>query len=471
MLLRRNLLPFTLFCFVLLQTPAGAQQVSATLAKAYARLKSDSQLSAATISLHVVTENGKTIFSDNAAAGLAPASTQKIITAATAYALLGKDYSYKTDFIYKSKSSNNDKKIVIAVHPSGDPTLGSWRWETTSEDSILKRMATAIKKVGLHGDYEISIDKKQWPGEAISDGWIWQDIGNYYGAAAHGFNWRENQFDIILQSNNNIGGPVTIASTKPKLYTISLTSVATSAAKGSGDNAYVYHQLDRQGKSEGHSVVRGTIPVGEKAFVIAASYPSPETEFRHLLLNYLKGASKPTLTVPNAVNDDGGAVLHTEISPPLDSIVFWFNRRSINLYGEALLKTIAFQKTGIGAAESGVDLIQNFWNEKGIPTVELNIVDGSGLSPLNRVTTKAQVKVLQWARTQNWFDGFYLSLPTFNNIKMKSGTIRGVKGFCGYVKGSSGTEYTFSFLVNNYNGSAATLVQKMYAVLDVLKTM
>ncbi|MDF2383908.1 hypothetical protein JMG10_20685 [Nostoc ellipsosporum NOK] len=51
---------------------------------------------------------------------------------------------------------------------------------------------------------------------------------------------------------------------------------------------------------------------------------------------------------------------------------------------------------------------------------------------------------------------------------MKSGTINRVKGFCGYHT-SGGKTYVFSFLVNNYNGSASSLVQKMYKVLDVLK--
>jgi D-alanyl-D-alanine carboxypeptidase/D-alanyl-D-alanine-endopeptidase (penicillin-binding protein 4) len=54
-------------------------------------------------------------------------------------------------------------------------------------------------------------------------------------------------------------------------------------------------------------------------------------------------------------------------------------------------------------------------------------------------------------------------------MKMKSGTIRGVKGFCGYHRGKDGREYIFSFLVNNYNGPAGSLVQKMYRVLDILK--
>jgi D-alanyl-D-alanine carboxypeptidase/D-alanyl-D-alanine-endopeptidase (penicillin-binding protein 4) len=54
-------------------------------------------------------------------------------------------------------------------------------------------------------------------------------------------------------------------------------------------------------------------------------------------------------------------------------------------------------------------------------------------------------------------------------MKLKSGTIGGAKGFCGYHASKSGKQYIVSFIVNNYNGSASALVQKMYKVLNVLK--
>jgi serine-type D-Ala-D-Ala carboxypeptidase/endopeptidase (penicillin-binding protein 4) len=76
---------------------------------------------------------------------------------------------------------------------------------------------------------------------------------------------------------------------------------------------------------------------------------------------------------------------------------------------------------------------------------------------------------LRFARQQPWFSGYYHSFPEFNGMKIKSGTIRGVKGFAGYHTSTAGTEYIFSFLVNNYNGSSSAVVRKMYAVLDVLK--
>ena len=76
----------------------------------------------------------------------------------------------------------------------------------------------------------------------------------------------------------------------------------------------------------------------------------------------------------------------------------------------------------MGDTEEGVDLLRDFWKAKGIDRVELNMVDGSGLSPLNRVTTHAQVMILQHAQKQPWYSGYYLSLPEYNGMKMKSGS-------------------------------------------------
>jgi D-alanyl-D-alanine carboxypeptidase/D-alanyl-D-alanine-endopeptidase (penicillin-binding protein 4) len=130
---------------------------------------------------------------------------------------------------------------------------------------------------------------------------------------------------------------------------------------------------------------------------------------------------------------------------------------------------MAFEKRGFGATDTGINVIKNFWKQKSIEPDELNIYDGSGLSPMNRVTTHAQVEILKYAKKQNWFRYFYDALPEYNGMKLKSGTIGDVKAFCGYHTARDGKNYIISFIVNNYSGLSTTLVNKMYRVLDVLK--
>jgi D-alanyl-D-alanine carboxypeptidase/D-alanyl-D-alanine-endopeptidase (penicillin-binding protein 4) len=456
------ILPFILF----------SQPIDQKLQKAYQQFESDSQLKHATISLYVINaKTGEVEFDKNSQIGLAPASTQKIITAVTAFELLGKNYRYETKFGYYSSIKKGNLDGGLYFKPVGDPTLGSWRWPSTTENAVMDRLLSAMKKAGIDSFHSSILDLRGWKRENIPGGWIWDDIGNYYGAGAGIINWRENQFDLILKSGPTIKDAVTVINTKPNLYGIYFASYVTAAAKGTGDNCYIYLPI-----AGNIGDVTGTIPVDEEQFTVSGAIPSPIGQFLSTLHDSL---SKRGFTQQwNTIQTDNYSKVkipspitffHTERSPSLDSIIYWFLQKSINLYGEALIKTFGYEKKGVAATDTGVAIVKNFWKQKGLDENELNIYDGSGLSPLNRVTTHAQVEVLKYAKQQAWFSYFFNALPEYNNMKMKSGTISDVKGFCGYHTSSDGTQYIFSLLVNNYNGPSSALVNKMYKVLDVLK--
>ncbi len=457
---------FLLVCCWLWVTSSLGQTIPQKLQKAFQQFEKDDQLKYAISSLYVVEANtGKVVFDKNSRIGLAPASTQKVVTSVTAFELLGKDFRYKTEF---GLCKNSEKEILFCFSPSGDPTFGSWRWESTKEDNVLNRITSNIKSGELDNCKGIIMNAKGWNAESIPDGWIWQDLGNYYGAGAGVLNWRENQFDLYLRSGKKIGDPVSVVGTKPDLYSYKILSEAKSAAKGSGDNSYIYLPVS----SSTFATVRGTIPVNEDRFEISGSMINPVNQFTSTLLDSFKVKFNWTANSSIYSFQDMSSLIktfHIHYSPSLDSIIYWFNKKSINLYGEALIKTFAYDKYKLGSTDSGVAIVRNFWKQKGIDQNELNISDGSGLSPQNRITTHAQVEILKYAKSKAWFLSFYNSLPEYNGMKIKSGTIKDVKGYCGYHKAKDGKEYIFSFLVNNYNGPSSSLVNKMYKVLDVLK--
>ena len=450
-----------------------SQTINQKLAKAYSAFMGDSQLRQAIASLYVIdARTNKVVFDRSSTIGMADASTQKIITAATAYEILGKEFRYETIF---STAGNIDSGVLngsIYIRGSGDPTLGSWRWAQTKEEAVLGRVLNAFRSLRIKNFLSVIVDGRGWEGEVIPDGWIWQDLGNYYGAGSGVLNWRENQYDLILKPGVKQGDPVSILRTRPALYSYNLISNLVSGPVNSGDNAYIY--FSTQGST---GFIRGSVPVQRDSFVISGAMPSARDQLIATLLDSLSSVGMHTKLSPLYLDSrrgqapDAGRLkeFHREVSPPLDSMVFWFLRKSINLYGESLVKTLGFTKTQTATTDAGIVEIKKFWKSKGITETELRMYDGSGLSPQNRITTHAQVQVLAYARKQPWFTGFYLALPEYNAMKMKSGTIAGVKGFCGYHKSTTGQEYIFSFLVNNYNGSSSTLVTKMYDVLNLLK--
>lgn len=468
---------------LLLVVGSYSQTITQRLQKAFAAFEKDEQLKHAISSLYVIdAKTGQVVFDKNSQIGLAPASTQKIITSVTAFELLGKEYKYKTELGYTTKLENGLTGENLVVIGNGDPTFGSWRWERTNKGNIVNGILAALKRNNLHfipDSYNYGIN--HFEEQSIPSGWIWQDIGNYYGAGASAINWGENQFDVVLLSGNNIGDSVKVVETIPKISGYSIFSNLKSAAKGSGDNAYAYLPI-------GQNIIslNGTIPIGEKQFRISVTLPDPHFTFMENLFDSSftqgkregKTGLKFGFQKQNFIGVVNGVevkkrndfhLIYTHYSPSLDSIIYWFNKKSINLYGEALVKTFAYEKQGFGSTDSGVAIVKKFWKEKGLDEDELNMYDGSGLSPLNRVTTHAQVEILKYAKTKDWFPYFLKSLPEYNGMTMKSGTISDVKGFCGYHKAKDGKEYIFSFLVNNYSGKSSQLVGKMYKVLDELK--
>jgi D-alanyl-D-alanine carboxypeptidase/D-alanyl-D-alanine-endopeptidase (penicillin-binding protein 4) len=460
-----------LFCLICLSAYPGltvAQDIGKRLQAAALTFEKDSQLRSAIYSLYVVDgKTGKLIFDKNGNKGLAPASAQKLFTSAAAFEILERTYKYKTDLLYNGIIENGKLRGNLFIRSSGDPSFGSWRFETTKENVLLRQWATAISNAGIKVvSGGIGLIDNGWLQEDVPGGWIWEDIGNYYGAFASSFNWRENQYDLLLRSGKREGDAVEIVGTEPELANIRLTCEVKTGKKGSGDNSYIY--LPPYAST---GTVRGTIPPDEERFTISGSYPDPLTQFIAQFAQAVK--SKSIELSPDSLVRAGDTasmkILASAYSPVLDSLNFHFLRRSINLYGEALIKTIAFEKSGIASTEKGVEFVRNFWGDHGIDKAAVNIIDGSGLSPQNRVTTRALVKVLQFAKTRPWYNSFYLALPTYNGMKMKSGSIGGARSFAGYHTSRNGHEYIFAIIVNNYDGSADVVIQKMYKLLDNLK--
>lgn len=463
----KRLLTYTI---LLLPFYTPAQLVSQRLQKAFQQFEADSQLRHAISSLYVIDgATGQVVFDKNSQIGLAPASTQKVITSVTAFELLGKEYRYKTE-LGIIKKDNSD---WISIKSSGDPTFGSSRFSSTDRKKILETFYEKLNNAGMKTSFNLFyVDVTKHNGTFVPDGWIWQDIGNYYGAGATGLNWRENQFDITFKTPNQTGASAELlAINDSKQAEISFINEVKAGEKGSGDNAYIYLPVGQK-----DYIVRGTIPPGQSSFRISGAAYDGVSYFVSDFGNYINERQMVSSTFGNRSSSyyvgkvpDTAKILHTHYSPSLDSIIYWFNKKSINLYGEALMKTFAYEKQGFSSTDSGVAIVKRFWKEKGLDEDELNISDGSGLSPLNRVTTHAQVEILKFAKKRDWFPYFYKSLPDYNGMAMKSGTISDVKGFCGYHKAKNGKEYIFSFLVNNYSGKTSALVAKMFKVLDELK--
>jgi serine-type D-Ala-D-Ala carboxypeptidase/endopeptidase (penicillin-binding protein 4) len=139
-------------------------------------------------------------------------------------------------------------------------------------------------------------------------------------------------------------------------------------------------------------------------------------------------------------------------SAPLSRIVTFMNRESDNFTAELLLKQLGAVDGGGGTSAAGAESVRRSLTEAAVPLAGVRIVDGSGLSPRNRLTAAAVIGILVVA----WNDPilrthFIRSLavagvngtledrlerpPARGAVLAKTGTLRESSALSGYVKG------------------------------------
>lgn len=451
-----------------------AQTTTQKLEKAYQVLVNDEQAKYAITSLCVLDANtGKIVFADKENVGLATASTLKTITSATAFYTLGKDFRYETKLSYTG-TINADGTLQgnIIITGSGDPTLGSWRYEQTKENNILNQWVTAIRAAGIKKiEGSVISDDSAFGTSTIPTGWIWQDIGNYYGAGGAAICWRENQFDVHLKPGTSTGSSVEILKTVPQTPYIQLVNELKTGASGTGDNAYGF-----LAPYTNIGYLRGTWGMGIKKTGISLSLPDAAFDAAYRLQDTLKRLNIPCssqasstrlLALENKTITTEQKPLLNIFSPTLSQMVYWFQKKSINLYGEQLLKTIAFKQGKEASTRNGAKAVIDFWSGRGIDKNALNMIDGSGLSPGDRITTMAMASILFQAQKEPWFNDYLASFPEYNGMTIKSGNINDVTAYAGYYTAKNGNKYIAVININNYSGSGIS--RKLFQVLDALK--
>lgn len=447
--------PATLFSVLILifNCLTHAQDLNLKLSQEISRLEKDQQFKHAFLAMEVLDAvTGKPVFSYNAQKLMVPASTQKLLTASGVLEKFGADYRLKTEFRVSFSSSG---KNILWIRGNYDPTLGSSRWPGNTAKNIITNLLAALEKQGLQKIDSIIINN-EIPGFNLPRGWVWEDIGNYYGAGADRFNWRENAFDIHLRSSITVGSPVKIISHDGPAN-LSLQSFLTAGDIGTGDNAYVFHS-----PNDSFAFIKGTIPPGENDFKISASATGPS-----LFISDLKKSSDLfsdsklgfSQNPPQEAN-----LIYTQQSPPLDSMVYWFLKKSINLYGESFIGILSPDKY-----ENGIRSLVTVLNSMKLDIEGLVLMDGSGLSPGNRISPSILTSVIFQASKKKWWNDFYDALPVMNGLHMKDGYITGYRSYAGMVKNNQGKEFIFCLMTNGYSGSPSAAREKLWKLLDLLK--
>lgn len=430
------------------------------------------------------TDTGEEILNINGDESLAPASCQKLYTSSAALAGLGEDFRFKTKLYYDGDidpAGNLNGNIYIVG--DGDPTLGSDQVKGSLRlDSLMNVWTGLIKGKGIKSiSGKIYANDLKYDLYTVPDDWSWTDIGNYYGAGTTALCINDNLYHLYFKPGKDVGSPAEVLRTVPEIKWLSFIDLMKTGKEGSGDNGYIFcAPLQKT------AVLKGTIPAGVSEFPIKGSIPDPPYfaayYFAETLINngiIFRNMMDPVQIagkLDKPVSYDSSKMITSLFSPPLKDIVYIINKRSNNLYTEQVLKALAFYKKNEGSTDKGIETLYDFLKQSNVPTGGVYFHDGCGLSRFNGITAKSLAKLLSFNTKQSYFRSFYYSMgiagdpddiSSFKNYgkntiiaknaRIKDGLIGHVRSHSGYVTSRSGRLISFSFIANNYEGSARTI--------------
>ncbi len=437
---------------------------------------SDSSMHHAAVSLCIIdADSGEIILEHNSVKSLIPASVMKLVTTAAALELLGPEYKFKTVLGYTGSLNKRSGKLKgnIIIKGGGDPALGS-KYFTEHYQDFLSVWINEIKQLGIKKiKGKVLADDSYYDFQPVPSKWLWEDIGNYYGAGAYGLSAFDNTFEIHLKTGPEGTLPV-ISGIIPVDYNNELSDWLISS--GTSDEGYVF-----AAPYSSSGWIAGTVPADMKDFILKASVADPPLLLAKMMDKRLEeegiSISEEPATIRTEKNIPTDEIIPVkEIrSPPLSAIIEVLNHQSVNLFAEHLLKEMGKQFNNDGSTSSGLLVVEDFLRNAGIDTDGLFIEDGSGLSPLDAVTSSGLAHLLLYMRTSGkYFPEYYSSLPdagldgTLKNcfrdpvflsrLKAKSGSMTRVRSYTGYFTTLSGRNMIFSIIVNNYTGPSRNVV-------------
>jgi len=473
---------FTVFASILFANLCFGQEL---FLREIENLKNDPQMAGAGIGVLIrETEGDKVVYELNPSLAFVPGSILKLVTSAAALEMLGPDYTFETGLAYdgqidKTSGILNGNLYIIG---GGDPCLGSENFQHYySNPDFIDRWAEQIISLGiLEIAGNIYIDDSVYDGNNIPGTWVWEDLANYYGAAANGLSGFDNTFRIVLRSEPEAGKPATVVSTEPAIEGLELENFVVSS-DSEKDGTCIY------GSPWGGTwKIFGTMPKGREKFVVKAALPEPGLAIGSKLKTRLSEMKIPVSgIVEKGKITPGMEPFYTMSSPPLKEIVEVMNHKSVNLYAEHLVNQLAFETNGAGTISGGLEVIQQFWKEKGIGVHGFFMDDGSGLSHFNAVTPETIAGILRYMKTQSPYSGEFLSslplagegtLSVFDvnlfpgeTLRCKSGSMKRVRCYAGYLTTASAKKMTFVLMFNDFSMSQNILIKKIGDLLSALR--
>ncbi len=418
--------------------------------------------------LAVSLDRGDTLLALNTRELMVPASNMKLLTTATALALLGPEFRTATYLLADGPLSGGALKGNLILFGTGDPTLSERFFP-----SPLPPLDSLALRLSLLGIEEIQgdlvVDGCFFGGPERHPDWDPEDLNDAFAAPVAAVSFNESIFTLRIAPGGWAGARPRIQSV-PEGTGVPVANLARTTAAGTPSSLL----LVRDGPLD-PVTIHGQIPLGGRE--IWRSLPvSDPLLFAGLQLKQALEARGIRVggnvrTVRDARSSAVRAgttsslhVLTVQNSPPLLEILRVVNKESHNLFAETVLRTLGRVMLGDGSFEGGSRVVEDFLvRTVGVPQEQIRVRDGSGLSPLNGVSAEALVHLLDHMHASPLWEDFWGTLPeagvrrelgrmgqspAAGNLRAKTGTLTGVSALSGMVRTRSGERVLFSILSN-----------------------
>ena len=422
----------------------------------------DPSLVSSNVGMKVVSlKTGEVLYEQGAEKLYHPASTMKLITAATALVKLGPNYRFHTT-LYTDPVEDNLGNIYLKG--GGDPLFNS-----NDLEKMVERLVEVDTKA-LQGD--IVVDETYFDAIRRGKGWMWDDgpIGGYYPHLS-ALTINRNGVQLRISPGSKVDDPVRVHLDPPTQY-MKIVNHATTVGVSERTRLTIKRE---DGSTEANVLmIDGVMTIGQAEMNRRVDVLDPAL-YCGTLLREMLAERGVTLygTVRYGEVPEEAVEISQHISPPLSRILREMNKPSDNLIAELLLKTIGAELRGApGTAEKGLGAIGNLLGIIGMDRRYYTFADGSGVSRYNLVTAALLTDLLVYMFHDFAVMPEYLaSLPvggvdgTLTRrmrgmsaegvLRAKTGTLRGLTALAGYTVTADGETVAFSIIVSNYLGSVS----------------